>query len=211
MEIKLQKLNGNWNWGRALNLHTISSTPIKDENDNITGWVTKRTEIGEELYKLKYWTSENSKIKSERVEKIAKEAQQLLARLIKNTSAKHGKPFEIDCIIPIPPSKSRRYQPVVELAKKVAELSNILLDLSTLKKVKSTSQLKEIVDIEERKKVLEGAFDIQENVFRNKNVLLFDDLYRSGATLKAITEVIKNKGKAKNVLVLTVTKTKSKR
>ncbi|MDL1958237.1 MAG: hypothetical protein LWX01_00875 [Deltaproteobacteria bacterium] len=44
-----------------------------------------------------------------------------------------------------------------------------------------------------------------------RNVLLIDDLYRSGATLNAVTVALKDKGKAKEVYVLTLTMTRRKR
>jgi predicted amidophosphoribosyltransferase len=40
--------------------------------------------------------------------------------------------------------------------------------------------------------------------------LLFDDLYRSGATASAITTLLKREGKAKAVRLLTLTRTRSK-
>lgn len=211
MKVNLQRLNGNWNWGNSLDIHTISSTPILDENGNVEKWDTERTEVGEELYKLKYYTSENSRVKYQRVDRIAIEMHTVISSMIAEYSAKFKKPFIINYIIAVPPSKMRSFQPVPELAKKVAELSNISLDLETLKKTKSTSQLKKIEDPYEREKILEDVFEIKENAFSNQNVLLIDDLYRSGATLKAITKVIKEKGKARNVLVLTATKTRSKK
>ena len=42
-----------------------------------------------------------------------------------------------------------------------------------------------------------------------KNVLLFDDLFRSGATMNAITDVLLNQGQVTSVSVLTITKTRS--
>ena len=54
-QIKPIKINGRWNEGWALDLHTTSSYPIKDEDGNITGWDTIRPPIAEELYRLKYW------------------------------------------------------------------------------------------------------------------------------------------------------------
>jgi predicted amidophosphoribosyltransferase len=44
-----------------------------------------------------------------------------------------------------------------------------------------------------------------------ENVLIFDDIYRSGETLNAISEVIKSQGNANNVYVLSVTKTRVKK
>ena len=42
-----------------------------------------------------------------------------------------------------------------------------------------------------------------------KNVLLFDDLFRSGATLNAITGLLLRQGQAASVRVLTITRTRS--
>ena len=44
-----------------------------------------------------------------------------------------------------------------------------------------------------------------------KNILLIDDLYRSGATLKVATNLLYSKATVKNVYVLTMTKTRSNR
>ena len=44
-----------------------------------------------------------------------------------------------------------------------------------------------------------------------KKILLVDDLYRSGSTLMAATEVLYNIGKAKQVSALTMTYTRSNR
>jgi predicted amidophosphoribosyltransferase len=59
--------------------------------------------------------------------------------------------------------------------------------------------------------MLKGVFDIAQNALGEMNVLIFDDLYRSGETLHAVTEIVKNKGNAKNVYVLTITKTRIKK
>ena len=207
MKIDIQNLEGNWNWGKSLDEHTVSSVPIFGGNGELLGFDTTRTEVGEEMYKIKY-SSEDNETKKRRIEKIAHEMNNVLLDVKTKYSKKHGIPLNIHCIIPIPPSKDRLFQPVPELAQKVAELSKISLDLSTLKKVKSTTQIKEIKDFSEREKILADAFEVEENAFEDKNVLLIDDLYRSGATLRAITNVIKNKGNAKNILVLTATKTR---
>ena len=53
------------------------------------------------------------------------------------------------------------------------------------------------------------TFDTANYDISGKNVLLLDDLYRSGATLTVATEVLLEAG-AKSVVVLTLTKTRSK-
>lgn len=193
MEINPQKLIGNWDGGWALDLHTLYSNIIgPDEFD------TKRTPIGEELYLLKYRDERNH------VVTIAETAAEFL-------KTKRNE-WNIDIIIPVPPSNTTRiYQPVYEIAKSIGMILGIPVDFTALKKEKSTLQLKNIEDPIERNELLKDAFDVEFNVLSGKNVLIFDDLYRSGETLNAVCKVIRNKGKANKVYVLTITKTRSKR
>jgi competence protein ComFC len=97
------------------------------------------------------------------------------------------------------------------MAKSIGRLVGLPVDFNTLRKVKSTSQLKEIDDPDTRREILKDAFSINFNALSGKDVLIFDDLYRSGETLNAVCDVIMNKGKARGVYVLTITKTRSKR
>ena len=43
-----------------------------------------------------------------------------------------------------------------------------------------------------------------------RKVLLFDDLFRSGATMNAITSALYDQGQAREVYALTLTRTRSK-
>ena len=72
MEKHLIQIKGNWNFGVAPDLHTKSSSPIINDDGEITGWDTERTEIGEERYRLKYWTSENRTTKTQRIDRLSK-------------------------------------------------------------------------------------------------------------------------------------------
>lgn len=211
MERHLKVIKGNWNLGVALDLHTKSSTPIINDDGEITGWDTERTEIGEELYRLKYWTSENTALKLQRIDKLSDEVVKIINQIIKLIKDKKDFDIKFSYIIPVLPSKSREFQPVIELAKEVANKSGIPLGSNIVRKVKSTDQLKQIEDEQEREDMLNNAFDVEQECLSGKNVVLVDDLYRSGSTLKAITTALKNKGKAKNVIVVVLTKTRSKR
>ena len=209
MEKHLIVIKGNWNLGVALDLHTKSSSPIINDDGEITGWDTERTEVGEELYKLKYWTSENNVVKAQRIDRLSDEVVKIINQIIKLIKVK--KDIYFSYIIPVLPSRSRNFQPVIELAKEVANKSGIPLGSNIVKKVKSTDQLKQIEDEQEREDMLNDAFDVEDGCLSGKNVVLIDDLFRSGSTLKAITTSLKNKGKAKNVIVIVLTKTRSKR
>ena len=119
---------------------------------------------------------------------------------------------ELNYIIPVPPSNlNRAYQPVIEIVDRLSDALNIPICTDVLVKVKETPELKEIVEYSKREEILKDAFNIQNDCLKGKNILLFDDLYRSGATLRVIAEILYNKGKVNNVYILTLTKTRTKR
>jgi predicted amidophosphoribosyltransferase len=109
-------------------------------------------------------------------------------------------------IIPIPPSNlERSYQPVFLLAEKIGGLTNLPSPTDYLVKTKNTQPLKEISELESRKEELSEAFEVNDNGYRGKYILLFDDLYRSGETLSAASSVLMGQGGVSRVFTLTLT------
>ena len=187
-----QFIRGNWRAGWAIDLHTLSCTKNSDGSFNTT-----RTELGELVYQLKYH-QDNSKINS-------------ISNIVSSFLRSRRVFSYIDVIIPVPPSKQRSLQPVPTIAKEVGRLTNKKVDLDYIKKLRSTSEIKQIDNPDERAQILSGAFKVIDNRYKGKDVLLLDDLYRSGTTLKEITNVLYKYGKVKNVYVVTMTKTRKNR
>jgi predicted amidophosphoribosyltransferase len=184
------KIKSDFYYGYSLDYHTISCTLNNDGT-----FTTIRTVIGELLYQLKY--KGNLRV----IENIAKVSSMFIK----------DKFHSIDVIIPIPPSnKNRNFQPVLELGKAISSMSGVMVDANYLKK-RETSQLKSIDDNERRKIILKNAFFIFDTKYKNKTILLFDDLYRSGETLNAAARVLKEIGKVGEIYCLTITKTRTKR
>ena len=187
-----QFIKGNWTAGWAMDLHTISCSKNDDGSYN-----TIRSEIGELVYKLKY-QQDNTTITN---------LSNMVAKFMKSRRI-----FDyIDAIIPVPSSKERALQPVPIIAIEAGKLTDKNVDTNYIKKLKSTSELKSITNPDERAKILENAFGVIDNRYEGKNVLLFDDLYRSGTTLKELTNVLYKNGKVKNVYIITMTKTRVNR
>ncbi|WP_139451981.1 ComF family protein [Campylobacter armoricus] len=86
-------------------------------------------------------------------------------------------------------------------------MTNIPADFNYINKTRHVKELKSIASLEDRKKELENIFKVDLR-YKNKKVLLFDDLYRSGATLNEITNTLYKHGKVDNVYVVTLTKTR---
>jgi predicted amidophosphoribosyltransferase len=193
MEINPLRVTGNWRDGWALDLHTTSSTRRPDGGfDNI------RSPLGEELYQCKYQQDFS------KVDVLADAVSEfLLTRKILP---------RIQAIIPIPPSDtSRAYQPVPEIAKRVADRTGLSFAPNFLVKVRNTPPLKNLDDTQSRRQQLEGVFRVDDLSLKGRWVLLFDDVFRSGETLHAATEAAVTQGKVEKVYVLTLTKTRTHR
>lgn len=155
---------------------------------------TTRSEVGELLYKLKF-------SRDETVVPVIVEALQEFV--------KSWKP-PVDAIVPVPPSSERPLQPVMVLATMLSLRLGIAL-VDCVKKVKETPQLKNVTDFDERLQLLDGLHQVDPSATQGRKILLFDDLYRSGATMNAITDLLYDQGGAADVFALTVTRTRSNR
>lgn len=195
IEIHPQKIKGNWTEGYALDFHTVSSDYIGDDEFGRPKFETKRTDMGELLYRLKY-----------------KSDKSVLKIIINTASAfieSHN--FSADLIIPVPPSRERRqFQPVLTLAKGIGTNLEIAECSGCIIKIKHTPELKNIYAFKERLELLTDAYAVNKPEVSGKKVLLFDDLFRSGATLHAITKALFEKGNAERVDVVTLTRTRRK-
>lgn len=190
-----QRLYGNWSDGWSLDLHTLSSVLLDDGYFDTT-----RTELGELLYRLKY-RGDSAKLPT-------------LAEIAANFVRAHWDKIPLAAIIPIPPSDTlRTFQPVQVMARGLGQRAEIPVVERYLVKRKATPSLKNIDSPEERRRILEGVFRVRDRSLAGKHVLLFDDLYRSGATLEAATEALIEQGglTRQSIHVLTITKTRTKR
>lgn len=192
IKISPKKIAGPWVDGYALDFHTVGSDFIGYDEYGHEKFDTKYTEIGELLYRLK------SKKDNSVVEEIIEIATDFVI----------SKKWSINLVIPVPPSNYRVCQPVIVLAEQVAKALSIEYCGDCVKKIKDTPQLKNVFDINERKKLLSGAFNVDCSQIEGKSVLVFDDLYRSGATVNEVCSALAKYGKAASVHTLTITRTR---
>lgn len=177
----------------ALDIHTISSKMNADGS-----FITNRTYIGDLLYRFKYKNEINL------VDEISKYVSN---RIINEFGA-----YSIDIIIPVPASNiNREYQPVEEIVKCVSKEVDISCDLAYIKKSKKPVEIKSINNNKERSMYLDNLYIVPDNRYLGKNVLIVDDLVRSGSTLMALAKTLKELGKVDRVYGLSITKTRTKR
>ncbi len=198
MNIDPKPITGNWAHGWALDQHTVRSTSGISDGIGIPVFETERSEIGEALYKLKYRGDRTQ------VEPIAR----TVAGFVRGRAELES----IKAVLAVPPSDTRRsFQPVAALAGRIGELLTLPAPDDYLLKARQTQPLKGMTDKRLRRGELEGAFAVLDQRFANRHVLLFDDLFRSGETLKAVTVALLFAGNAAMVSVVTATSTRSNR
>ena len=149
--------------------------------------------MGELLYRLKYKSDKSVlKIIIETVDEFIKKQE-----------------LKPDILIPVPPSRTTRsFQPVFAIAKDLSKSLGINMCSDCVVKVKETPELKDIYDFDKRMELLKDAYVVVTREVEGRKVLLFDDLYRSGATLNAISKTLKQKGKVRDIYALTLTMTR---
>lgn len=194
VETSPSSLAGPWKAGYALALHTVKSEFLGYNEQGHAKYDTTRSAVGEALYQLKYQGQANL------ATKLAKAAADFVA----------AKGFPVELIVALPPSKKRSVQPVALIAKEVADRLKVPFDARGLRKVKDTPELKSLTDLKEREEALKGAYAPSESV-KGKTVLLFDDLYRSGASMQEAARTLVEVGGAKTVYVLALTRTRTNR
>lgn len=111
-------------------------------------------------------------------------------------------------MIPVPPSTARSIQPVLVLANGISAAIGLPVR-QCVTTTRSTSPLKGVTDAEKRRELVKGLYTVDPSHTMDKNILLFDDLFRSGSTMNAITDVLLRQGQAASVRVLTITRTQS--
>lgn len=184
-------LNGNWIEGFAMDYHSVYSNYLGVDDWGREQFDTTRTEIGQLLYELKYQSALSN----------VTEIVNLISPFLEGWKIAN----KIDYIIPVPPSKQRKLQPVYELCKGIGQqikrrvLQDVIIKNSTTQsKNLGTSQKDEIT----------GSI-IKNKRFKKKvNLLIIDDLYQSGKTLNETTNILKNDLNVGNIYILTMTKTR---
>ena len=103
----------------------------------------------------------------------------------------------IDCIIPIPihkrRMKERGYNQAEIIANKLGSLSNLPVVSDKIIRKKNTKPQKELDDVG-RLKNLKNAFEVQEDFVPSKAVLVIEDIYTTGSTIRQFAQILKESG-----------------
>lgn len=122
------------------------------------------------------------------------------------------KDVKSDLIIPVPISceryKERGYNQSGLIAKKLSTLLNMPYSEDILKK-KVNSERQSIQNFQKRQESVKDVFSIADNIIvRNRDILLIDDIFTTGATANECSKVLKRSGAKKvDVAVICISHT----
>lgn len=188
VEVHPERISGPWVEGFVLDRHVISSYPIGYLGEHLQ-FDTKRSPLGELVYQLKY--------KSGPLDDIVETALEF-------SVGRWG--GAIDCIVPPPPSLHRAQQPAVLIASGMAARLGVPCLPAATVKASATQQMKNVA-LGERAPILSAAIQAGSEPLRGRRVLLVDDLWETGSTLRRVAEVLGQMG-AVEVRALAMTRTK---
>ena len=193
MEVNIREIKGNWDLGYSLDKQTLSSTPVGQNQWGHMQFDTVRPDAGEALFQLKYRSDFTQ------VAIIANQLHTSFSQYFNSAGL----------VIPMPPSKQRQRQPVIEIARELARLMNRPCYENLLVKNADTPAMKDISSRDEKVNALINAFTVTDQLPDGLyNVLLVDDLYDTGSSLEAATQVLRGYNKIHHIYVATVTRKK---
>ncbi len=175
-------LPGKFDWGMALGYHKEKETE-------------KRTVLGEFLCRFKYYQDEK--------------CGRILSGFLKNFLKNNPLEYNVDITTVVPVTLAGRAFRTMEfiLSHTGGKLPGDFVPELLIRK-RITGQMKEIGDSRKKKEIMRGMYRINENIkIRDKNILIFDDIYDSGATLNECTRILKKAG-ANDVLAITLVLTR---
>ncbi|MBC8287408.1 MAG: ComF family protein [Nitrospinae bacterium] len=186
------EIKGNWDKGFAHDDHIVNSVYKGLNEFGHKDFDNTYSPMGRLVNKLKY-KNDKSVIKG-----------------IVDLLGKYEGIAKFDAIIPAPSSKKNRpYQPVDEVALELGKRMGVNVLIGFLEKKEGSKQLKNIEVLKERIQELKKVtFIASDKNISGQKVLLLDDLYDTGTTLRVSTDLLYKQARVSTVSVLTMTKTK---
>lgn len=188
VKINPESVVGPWAEGFVLDKHVISSVPTGYLGEHMQ-FDTTRSALGELVYRLKYRGGQPTDI-----------VETATAFVNDHWAGK------IDCVVAPPPSLHRTNQPAMLIADGIARSLGVAHLLAAVIKATATPQMKNTA-IEERAPLLSAAIQPGPDSVDGCRVVIVDDLWETGSTMKRVAEVLGTKG-ASAIRVLAMTRTK---
>lgn len=195
MQVNLRDIVGGWDAGFVLDRHLTGSIQIGFYPNGQPKYATCYTEVGTMVHRLKYRNDFGQ------VPALAKAINEhIIPRL-----------GHIDRVVPMPPSKVRKAQPVTALAKYIAKMLALPVELGFLWIRPGSPPLKDIASRWAKEQALKGTLSLARDLDGTApiNILLLDDLFDTGASLDGACQVLRGCEKIGYIYVAALTWTRN--
>lgn len=150
-------------------------------------------------------------LKYQKIKQAAVPLGEILTQYLKNLSRFYQLDIENFLIIPIPlhrrKENQRGFNQTCLIADQLVKNTGLTAAKNILKRTKNTASQVELKDKEKREINVSGCFAVENpELLFQKNVIILDDVFTTGATMKEAASAIKKAG-AKKIIGLVIAKT----
>ena len=193
MKVKINPMiiEGNWKEGYTLDYFMLESNYKGEDIFGYPIFDVKYSEIGKAMNELKYHKEYNKAI----------EIANIVTKFIKEEWKIADK---IDGIIATPPTYSREIQPLFQVVKHLGENLQKPISLDFFRKL-SSEELKKLPQ-EKKMELFKNSIIKERKLTKRGNILLVDDIYSTGSTLRNLCELLKEDIYVDDIYVLTICK-----